>query len=376
MKSQIKLGRVLGIEIGLHYSWFIIAFLISSSLAVHFRQTNPHWGNSTIWILSISTSLLFFAAIVAHELSHALVARMRNLSVKSITLFALGGVAQIEKEAADAKSEFWIGIAGPIASVLIGSLLLSIAWSLGWRMPDTPPTPLLAMCVWLGYINFSLALFNMIPGFPLDGGRVLRAALWWRLKDMERATRISARIGQAVAFLFIMAGIYNFFGGRGFGGLWIAFIGWFLLNAASSSYAQTHLSQVMQRVRVEDVMSHDCPIVKGNMDLDTFVNDYLLRTGRRCFLVSENDQITGLITSHEVKKINRDRWPYTSVREAMRTLSNSQTVTPETSLAAALEALTRLDVNQLPVISGNRVEGILSRAHLMQFLKTQSEFKM
>ena len=210
MEAQIKLGRILGVEIGLQYSWIIIAFLITLSLAGHFQTENPEWGSGVVWVSAILTAALFFAAIVAHELSHAAVAKARGLPVRSITLFALGGVANIEKEAGDAKTEFWMGIAGPIASVLIGMFLLGIASVLGW-VPEpgmtlsTPETPLLAMLVWLGYINISLAVFNMIPGFPLDGGRVLRAILWWLSGDADRATRSAARAGQFVAFFFIQS---------------------------------------------------------------------------------------------------------------------------------------------------------------------------
>src|SRR5881397_1671054 len=208
MKAQIKLFKIFGIQIGLHYSWLLIAVLVVLSLAGQFAATNREWGSNVIWGLAILTALLFFAAIVVHELSHAAVAKARGLPVRSITLFALGGVAQIEKEAADAKTEFWMGIAGPITSAVIGLVLLGIAAALGWTpasrtLMSTPDTPLLAMLVWLGYINVSLAVFNMIPGFPLDGGRVLRAILWWLTGDAARSTRTAARTGQGVAFGFI-----------------------------------------------------------------------------------------------------------------------------------------------------------------------------
>src|SRR6266705_5193435 len=212
MQSQIKLGRIFGVEIGLHYSWIVIALLIVFSLAGHFRETNSQWGDGVVLITAVATGVLFLAAIIAHELAHSVVAKSRGVPVRSITLFALGGVAQIEKEAADAKTEFWMGIAGPITSAVIGLVLLGIAAALGWTpasrtLMSTPDTPLLAMLVWLGYINVSLAVFNMIPGFPLDGGRVLRAILWWITGDARRSTRIAAGVGQIVAFGFILLGI-------------------------------------------------------------------------------------------------------------------------------------------------------------------------
>src|SRR5687768_8375987 len=173
MEAQIRLGRIFGVQVGLHYSWLIIALLVTLSLAGQFTAINPGWGSGVIWTTAIITSLLFFISLILHELSHAAVARARGLPVRSITLFALGGVAQIEKEASDAKTEFWIAIVGPITSIVIGGVCLMLAWSLGWSPASDPRVPPLAVLQWLGYINIALAFFNMIPGFPLDGGRVL-----------------------------------------------------------------------------------------------------------------------------------------------------------------------------------------------------------
>src|SRR5438876_2123047 len=264
MQAQIRLGRIFGIEIGLHYSWLIIAVLIATSLAGHFGEAHPNWDGNTIWTTAIVTALLFFAAIIFHELSHAAVARSRGLPVRSITLFALGGVAQIEKEPKDAKTEFYIGIVGPITSIIIGAACLALAWFLGWSPTTEPRTPLLAVLQWLGYINIALAVFNMIPGFPLAGGRVLRAIVCWIDGDSARSTRIAARVGQFVAFGFILLGIFRFFGGAGIGGLWLAFIGWFLLEAARSSYAQVAVTESLRGLRVGDVMTHNCPVIDGH----------------------------------------------------------------------------------------------------------------
>src|SRR5256712_2971413 len=204
MKAQIKLFRIFGIQIGLNYSWLLIAVLIVFSLAGQFAATNREWGANIIWGLPILTTLLFFAAIVVHELSHAAVAKARGLPVRSITLFALGGVAQIEKEASDAKTEFWMGIAGPITSAVIGIICLGIAAGIGWTPSGSHQSPLAAMLGWLGVINILLAVFNMIPGFPLDGGRVLRAVIWWITGSAARATGNATAIGQAKAFAFII----------------------------------------------------------------------------------------------------------------------------------------------------------------------------
>lgn len=380
MEAQIKLGRIFGIQIGLHYSWLIIALLVAFSLGGHFQMMNPEWGRGVVWATAIVTALLFFVAILLHELSHAAVAKMRGLPVKSITLFALGGVAEIEREAADAKTEFWMGIVGPITSAGIGFICLGIAFALGWQPSAegmmTAATPPMAMLVWLGYINITLAIFNMIPGFPLDGGRILRAIIWWKTGDASRSTRIAARVGQFVAIFFIVWGIFQFFSGAGFGGLWLAFIGWFLLAAAGSAYAQEEITRNLIGAKVGDVMARDCPLVDGNTNLQTFTDEYLLRTGGRCFIVEEQGRVVGLVTSHEVKEVERSKWAFTTVDEVMRPLENLRTVAPETPVAEALELMGREDLNQLPVLRDGRLDGVISRAHILQLLQSRADLNM
>src|SRR3984957_2610832 len=294
MRSSIRLGRLFGIEVGLHYSWFIIALLITMSLGSQFQASHPEWGSNVIWALSILTALLFFVTLLAHEMSHALVARTRGLTTTAITLFALGGVAQIEKEPEDAKTEFLVGIVGPFSSAVIGVVVLGVAWAVGWHIGASPATPLLAMLVWLGYINLSLAAFNMIPGYPLDGGRILRSILWLTSRDALRATQRAAAVGKVIALLFIAFGIFRFFGGAGFGGLWIAFIGWFLLQAATASASSVALTAGLKGVRVSDVMTANCLMLDGNMNVEQFVETYLLRSGKRCFVVQQNGEVSGL----------------------------------------------------------------------------------
>jgi len=205
--------------------------------------------------LAVATAILFFVWLLLHELAHSLVATSNNLPVKEITLFALGGVSQIEKNPMSAKVEFWMAFVGPLTSAVIGVICLTLARLIG----DLSSDPWMAMLLWLGYINLSLAAFNLIPGYPLDGGRVLRALIWWKTGDADRSTQSAARVGQVVAFGFIALGIVQYFGGAGIGGLWIAFIGWFLLQAARESYVQVGLAHALKGVRVADVMTRDCP---------------------------------------------------------------------------------------------------------------------
>lgn len=369
MKSQIKLGKVFGIAIGLHYSWFLIALLIVFSLSANFRASYPQWPESLVLILAVGTALLFFVSLLLHELAHSLVAKTHGMPVSEITLFALGGVSQIEAEAASAKIEFWMALVGPLTSALIGLVCLALAKAaLGASL-----VPAAAVLLWLGYINLGLAAFNMVPGYPLDGGRVLRALLWWKTGDMERSTRMAARTGQAVAGIFIVAGIFDFFRWGGIGGLWIAFIGWFLMGAAKESYLEVGLKRLLADVRVGDIMARDCPTVDGHSTVQDFVDHQLLRTGRRCFIVAENGRIAGIVTPHEIKATDRAKWPTTALDAVMRPLESLRTVSPEASLTSALDAMGRDDLNQLPVVSNGHLEGVLSRAEILSYLQTRAE---
>lgn len=376
MKAQIKLGRILGVDIGLHYSWLIIAVLITFSLVGHFEQNNPGWSESLRWVVAIVTALLFFAAIVVHELSHAIVAKSRGLPVKSITLFALGGVAQIEKEAADAKTEFWMGIIGPITSFVIGVICLLLTVATGWTPPDLPQRPIPAMLMWLGLINIGLAVFNMIPGFPLDGGRVLRGIIWWITGNARRATTIAARVGQIIAFLMILYGVMQFFRGTGVSGLWTIFIGWFLLSASRESYAQMVITEGLRGLRVADVMSRDFPVVDAYTNLQVFADEHLMRTGRRFFVVTLNGRPEGIITLNEINSVPKNRWPYTTIGDVMRPLDATRTVGPNTPVSDALEVMARQDLNQLPVVSENGLVGLLSRSNILQIIQTRAELHL
>lgn len=372
MNAQIKLGRIAGIEIGLHYSWFIIAVLIVLQLKDHFRVSNPDWPDGAMWAVATVTALLFFVTLLLHELAHSLVAQKRGLRVRAITLFALGGVSQIESEASDAKSEFWIAFVGPLTSLVIGFLCIGLA-RIAFASRGDPATAMPAVLLWLGYINVTLAIFNMIPGYPLDGGRVLRAVIWWITGDQQRSTRWASYVGQAVAFLFIINGLYRFFVGQNYGGLWMAFIGWFLLDAARSSYLQVELLSGLRGRRVADIMDHDCAMVEGHISLQDFVDEYVLRSGRRCFVVTQNNSLVGLITPNEVKKVERDRWPQTSVQSVMIPLRQLQAVSPDTPALQALDLITRKDVNQVPVVSDGHLEGMFSRSQVMRYLQAQAE---
>jgi len=377
MQAQVKLGRVFGIGIGLHYSWVLIAILIVFSLAEQFRFVHHDWSAGVIWGTAILTALLFFVSIVLHELGHSVVAQSRGIRVPSIVLFALGGVSQMERESPDAKTEFWMALAGPLVSFVIGLICLGLAHAMGWVGPSSSAgTPLVAMLAWLGYINVVLGAFNLIPAYPLDGGRIFRAAAWWGTHSMERATRLASTVGQVFAFLFILAGLWRFFHGEGFAGLWIAFIGWFLLDAARSSRVQVEIMHALGGIKVRDVMERNCALVDSTTNLQTLVDEYLLRSGQRCFIVQHEGHLAGLITPADLSRIERRMWPLTTVDQAMRPVDQLRVVSPEAPVMQALETMARENINQLPVVSDGHLEGILSRAHLLEILRTRSELKV
>ena len=374
MHAQIKLGRIFGIELGLHYSWLIIAALIAFSLAEHFRATDPNWSTAVVWGAALITSVLFFACLFAHELSHSLVALSKKIPVRRITLFALGGVAQIEKESPNASTEFWIAIAGPISSLVLGAVLLGAALGAGWTPHTAPATPLVAVLVWLGYINVLLGIFNMIPGFPLDGGRVFRAIVWQATGNAERAMRMATRVGQWIGGGLIFYGIFRFFTGAGFAGLWLCFIGWFLLDAAKASYLQYETTTLLKDLKAGDLMSRDCVLLEGATTIQEFVDEQLLRSPHRCFMVTEAGRVAGLVTPREVKATERSRWPETRLSEVMRPMEKVHSIAPETPAVEAIELMAREDLNQIPVIADRHVEGMITRARILQVLRARMEW--
>jgi Zn-dependent protease len=375
MKSHIKLGRIAGVELGLHYSWILIAVLITVSLGARFSATNPHWSRAMIWGIAILTGALFFVSLFAHELAHAMVAKARGLPIHRITLFFLGGMAQIEREASDPNTEFWMAIAGPAASVAFGGLCLGLARAFfGWQWWQTPLEPGAAVLVWLGYINLVLAAFNMIPGFPMDGGRVLRAIIWWITRNGERATSIAAHIGQGVGYLFIAWGIFRVLAGAGVNGFWIALIGWFLIQAAGSTLTQTRMAAMLRGVTVGDVMSRSCVPVDGATDVQTLAQAHIAH-GQRCLLVYDRGRLAGVISDSDLRHLPRGRWAETPASRVARPLAQVPSTAAEAPAWDALERMARESAPELLVVSGGYLRGIVSQNDILQFLQLHSELR-
>ncbi|MBN1219979.1 MAG: site-2 protease family protein [Anaerolineae bacterium] len=368
MEANVKLGRIWGIPIGLHLSWFLVFGLVTWSLALgYFPAEYPSLSTTTSWLLGAATSLLFFGSVLVHELGHSLLALRNQIPVRGITLFIFGGVAQIGRESPNPGAEFRIAIAGPVASLGLGVLFYGL-----WLL-DQPLAYLAAPSLWLARINLLLAVFNMIPGFPLDGGRVLRALLWWWTGSLHRATQVATFTGQLVAFGFIGWGVWTMLGGNFFNGLWLVFIGWFLQNAAATSYAQSNLQQSLRGVQVVQVMTRDCPLVSGQLPLEQLVEEHILTGGRRCFFVSDNDQLFGMLTLGDVTKIPRAEWGHVTTGQVMVPWERLAHVTPKTELLTALQMMDDANVNQVPVVENKKIVGMLSREQVLHYLRARTE---
>lgn len=369
MRNAIPLFKLLGIEVGLDYSWFLVFLLIVWSLTGHYLMAYPGWSAGFRLILAVVTAILFFASILAHEFGHSLVAIRTGVPVRRITLFIFGGVAQLTREPRRALDEFLMALAGPAVSlVLVGSFgaLWLLGRLLGWQ-------PVTVLAGWLGGINLMLALFNLVPGFPLDGGRVFRAIVWGVTGSLTRATRIAGRIGQGVAFLFILWGIWQAFGGNWANGLWIAFIGWFLHSAAAGSLQQMTLRDVLENYTARDVMWHDCPRVPRSLTLEQLVYQAVLPRGRRCFPVVENGRTYGLVTLHHVRDVPQRDWATTTVGDVMIPLDQLQMARPDEGLYDVLERMTVADVNQMPVMEDGHLLGMVARDRVLALIRTRAE---
>jgi Zn-dependent protease/CBS domain-containing protein len=374
-RGGIPIGKVFGISLRLHYSWFFIFVLITWALAAdYFPSTQPTWS---LWLkigAGVIASILFFGSVLFHELVHSLVSIHQGTEIKSITLFFLGGVSEMTGEPKTAGDEFRMAAAGPFSSLVLGGLFLGLYLALR-SIAGQAAQFVAAISMYLGVINILLGVFNLIPGFPLDGGRVVRSLIWWRSKNLQRATKIAANIGRAIGFLFILGGIWWALSGNLFNGIWLVLIGWFLETAASSSYKQMLLQDILKGHTASEVMSRDCLTVPPDITIEHLVNEHILSSGRRCFPVVSGDRAEGLMTLGNVRSVPRDARKSTLVRDAMTPLSQVKSVSPNEDLANILQILSENDINQVPVIWENKVVGIVARDNLINFINVRSELK-
>jgi Zn-dependent protease len=368
VKGSLSLGRILGIPIRLHLSWFLLAALVTWSLAAgYFPQANPGWTASTYWIVGAAASILFFASVLLHELGHSVLAIREDVPVKSITLFIFGGVAQIGREPPTAGAEFRIAIAGPLTSLGLAGIFAGLGALLG----DVPV--LSAPLSYLGRINLILALFNMIPGFPLDGGRVLRAVLWRFGGSFRIATRWAARAGQATALLLIGVGVVQFFFAGFSNGLWWAFIGWYLYSAAQSSFRQFKLQDALEGVKARNVTMEQCAPISGDLRLDRLVEDHVLTEGQRCFLVGEGDRTDGLITLEGLRAVSGARRSGMTAGQIMTPVSKMEAVDANDDAWSLVRRMGDEGVGELPVTDNGRFMGLITQENLWNHVRLRSE---
>ena len=368
MGSSIKLGRIFGVEVGVHWSWIFIFLIVTWSFATGvFEEFYPGWTDAQKWIGGGVVSVVFFLSVLAHELSHAIVSNRSGLPVKTITLFVFGGVANLSRDPDDARQEFKIAIVGPLTSLALGALFAA-----AWAATYTINEGIAGIFANLALINASLAAFNMLPGFPLDGGRVFRSLLWLRNKNRLKATKAASTAGEWIAYAIMAIGAIEMIMGY-FGGLWLLFIGFFLRSVASASYEQMLVETTLDGIFVRDVMRTEIDTVDPQTSVEELVHDHVLRKNARCFAVMAGGDFAGLVTLTDVRRLAREEWPLTSVYRAMTPATKLHTVSPDENLMTVLQLMGTHDVNQLPVVRGRELVGMLTRADVMRFVQLRQD---
>lgn len=389
MPGGFRIGRIFGIEVDINWSWIFIFLLVTFNLGLAvFPVLHPEWSFLLTWGVATAASLLFFGSVLAHEIAHSLVARRRGLPVDRIVLFIFGGVSNIEKEPPSAGTEFLMAIVGPLTSIVLGIIFLFVGVAIagGFQAVLLPGEfltglgPIATLFLWLGPINILLGVFNLIPGFPLDGGRVLRSILWAATDNLKLATRWASWVGQAFGWLFIGIGILMvfgiavpFFGTSLIGGLWLVFIGWFLTSIAAQGYQQVVLEDVLKDVPVSAVMRTQYPSISPQISVDELVHDHIMGTENRSFPVMEKNRLLGLVTLDDVRKVSAERWEKVRVEEIMTPKDELKTVGTKDPAIDALQIIAGEDINQLPVVEGDQLVGIVSRRDILLWLQTHSK---
>jgi Zn-dependent protease/predicted transcriptional regulator len=369
MLGSLKLGKIAGIEVAIHWSWLFIFFLVTWSFADgvldHFF---PEWSAARRWTAGVVVSLIFFASILLHELSHSLVARRQGIDVKGITLFVFGGVASLGREVQTAGQEFAIAVAGPLMSLALAAL-----FGIGWAVLRAPAPGVAGISAHLAIINAAIAAFNMLPGFPLDGGRVFRSLVWWRGRNLLAATRTASRTGEGIAYLLMGVGVVFFFLGSLINGVWFIVIGMFLRNASSASYAQVLAETALRGVTAADVSHTDFRVVPPNISIQELVDWHVLSENVRCFPVVTGDELLGMITLKDVRRVPREEWAHTSVYSVMTPFERVRAVSPREDLHRVMQIMAEADVNQVPVVEGRLLVGMVFRSDILRLIQVRRE---
>jgi len=371
-RSSIKLFKVFGIEIRLDYSWFIIFALFAYYFGFdYFPRVLSGLNEGLLALITIITVILFFTSVLIHEMSHSLVARRRGTSVKRITLFIFGGMAEIEKEPETPYSEFVMAIAGPTASFVMG-IIFGVIWILTVNI-----APIREPVKYLAIINIVLGVFNMLPGYPLDGGRVLRSIVWRVTGNLERSTFIASTVGRVIGFMIIAVGVFFILTGNFLNGVWLAFIGWFLQSSAQRGYRQLIFETSIKGIKVGDVMNENIVNVTKDMTIQDLVDDYFMkyRFGRFPVIEDEKTQrFIGVISLHDIKGVSKEEWAEVKIGDIVKTVSEIEKVNMSMEISDAIKKMGKNNLGHLVIMSGGRLRGIITKSDVMRFIKIRSEF--
>jgi Zn-dependent protease/CBS domain-containing protein len=372
MRGAMRVGSLFGIPFYVHYTWVFIFALITVNLTIIYgsRSYYPDWNGFERWAMAALTSLLFFVSVLIHELSHSLVAMSKGIPVRRITLFVFGGVSEISREAERPSVEAAIAIVGPLTSLVLGGFFFMLFLTMGRAEEHVE-----GVTFWLGYVNLALAVFNMLPGFPMDGGRVFRATIWAVTHNYQRATRIASITGRLIGVGVMVLGSIELLITRTMAGLWLVLIGWFIQNAASIGYRQMQLREALNGVKASDVMTKDYAIAPSHLTIQMLVEHQILPGGQRTFVVLEHNVIAGLVNLRGIQRIPRERWGEATVAEAMTPTVKLVVVEPDRPAVEVLTAMTEYDVNQVPVIERGQVLGLVNRERMLKLLRLRIDLQ-
>ncbi len=365
--NGFRIGRIFGFTIRVDFSWFVLFFLILWTFTIGVFPTSvPGLSHLTYLAMGSVTTVLFFASLVVHELSHSLVARSKGIPVDGITLFIFGGMAHTRAEAERAGDEFVIAAAGPLCSIAVALVLAALYLA---TTSAGAGAPVIAVIKQVAVLNMTIAVFNLLPGFPLDGGRLFRALLWRVTGDLTRATKLATNCGQLLGLALIAIGLWQAFSGSTVGGLWLVFVGWFLRNAAASSYQQHVLQTVLGQARAEQIMTRSPETVPPQATLDEVMSDYFLRRRFSAYPVATNGHPEGVITLQQVREVPREEWPSRAVRDTMTAVSKESIVQPGDSVLRVLDGLKATATRRVLVLRGAQLVGIITPGDVASWLE-------
>lgn len=359
-----RLGRIFGVEVRIDSSWTVIALLITYSLYLRFASVYPDLATAGAVGIAILAAVLFFGSVLVHEMAHALVSQARGIRVQDITLFLFGGATRARVEARGPGDEFLIAAVGPLTSAIL-AVLFGVIDVFG---RDALSRPLAGAIGYLAWVNLLLAGFNLVPGFPLDGGRLLRSAIWKATGNFGLATRIASLAGQAVGWLLVAGGVAFLLAGNLAGGIWFAFIGWFLVQAARASYQELQLRHLLRGAQARDVMARNLLRIPPELTLQEAVDEYFMRYDHGAFPVDEQGRTIGLLTMRGVRRVPRDQWSTRRVRDSMVSLGDQIVVSPDTRMDQVMGKLEDSDANRVLVVDDGEVVGIITPSDLTRWL--------